>query len=264
MQIDLRKKTALITGSGRGIGRACAIELAKSGANIILNDRPGSTDLDATKSEIQKLGAKCEAIAADVFTRQGCESLMDGALGIFSSIDILISTTAFAGTRQSFLKYDHEDFEKGINGTLIGGFHMAQLVARQMVSFTIHGKILFISSVQAEMPFAQCAAYGSAKAGLNHLMRTISVELSQHRINVNAIQPGWIDTPGERNHFSEDEILQEGQLLPWGRLGRPEEVGKAACFLVSNQSDYITGTVLTVDGGFLYKDCQSPFLDKKI
>ena len=138
---------------------------------------------------------------------------------------------------------------------------MAQLVARQMVSYTIYGKILFISSVQAEMPFAQCAAYGSAKAGLNHLMRTISVELSQHRINVNAIQPGWIDTPGERDHFSEDEILQEGPLLPWGRLGRPEEIGKAACFLVSDQADYITGTILTVDGGFLYKGCQSPFRD---
>jgi glucose 1-dehydrogenase len=93
-------------------------------------------------------------------------------------------------------------------------------------------------------------------------MRTISVELTQHRINVNAIQPGWIDTPGERNHFSEDEILKEGPLLPWGRLGRPEEIGKAACFLVSNYADYITGATLTVDGGFRYKDCQSPFRDK--
>ena len=261
MQIDLSKKTALITGSGRGIGRACAFELAKSGANIILNDRPESPDLAKTKFEIQKLGVQCEAVPADVLTRSGCESLMAGALEKNSSVDILISTIAFAGTRQSFLKYEPEDFEKSINGTLIGGFHMSQLVARQMVSINIPGKILFISSVHAEMPFAKCAAYGSAKAGLNHLMRTISVELSQHQINVNAIQPGWIDTPGERNRFSEDEILQEGPLLPWGRLGHPEEIGKAACFLVSNQADYITGATLTVDGGFRYKDCQSPFRD---
>jgi glucose 1-dehydrogenase len=130
-----------------------------------------------------------------------------------------------------------------------------------MVSINIYGKILFISSVHAEMPFAQSGAYGSAKAGLNHLMRTISVELSQHRINVNAIQPGWIDTPGERNRFPEDELLQAGSLLPWGRLGRPEEIGKAACFLVSDQANYITGTILTVDGGFRYKDCQSPLRD---
>ncbi len=96
MQIDLSKKTALITGSGRGIGRACAIELAKSGANIILNDRPESPDLAKTKFEIQKLGVQCEAVPADVFTRAGCESLMAGALEKFSAVDILISTTAFA------------------------------------------------------------------------------------------------------------------------------------------------------------------------
>jgi glucose 1-dehydrogenase len=87
-------------------------------------------------------------------------------------------------------------------------------------------------------------------------MRSISVELSQHRINVNAIEPGWIDTPGEHATFSEEQIAEEGKRLPWGRLGLPEEIGKAAVFLCSNDAEYITGSVLPVDGGFRYKDCR--------
>ena len=109
------------------------------------------------------------------------------------------------------------------------------------------------------MPIADCCAYGAAKAGLNHFMRSIAVELSQYRINVNAIEPGWIDTPGEHAAFSEEQIVKEGQRLPWGRLGRPSEIGKAATFLASEDADYITGSVLAVDGCFRYKDCRSEF-----
>ena len=111
-------------------------------------------------------------------------------------------------------------------------------------------------SVQAEMPLGLCVAYGAAKAGLNHMMRTLSVELSQYRINVNAIEPGWIDTPGEHQTFSEEVLVSEAERLPWGRLGTPADIGKAAVFLASDAADYITGSVLAVDGGFRYKDCR--------
>ena len=119
------------------------------------------------------------------------------------------------------------------------------------------GKVVFISSVQAEMPIARCVAYGAAKAGLNHMMRTIAVELSSHRINVNAIEPGWIDTPGEHETFGDERIEEEGALLPWGRLGTPHDIGQAAAFLCSAEADYITGSVLAVDGGFRAKDCRA-------
>jgi glucose 1-dehydrogenase len=132
---------------------------------------------------------------------------------------------------------------------------MSQLVARHMVARGGRGKIVFISSVQAEMPISLCAPYGAAKAGLNHMMRSISVELTPHRINVNAIEPGWIDTPGERVAFSDETIAAEATQLPWGRLGLPEDIGNAAAFLASEEADYITGTVLPVDGGFRFKDC---------
>ena len=88
------------------------------------------------------------------------------------------------------------------------------------------------------------------------MMRTISVELSEHRINVNAIEPGWIDTPGEHETFGDERIEQEAGLLPWGRLGTPADIGQAAAFLCSSEADYITGSVLAVDGGFRTKDCR--------
>ena len=133
---------------------------------------------------------------------------------------------------------------------------MGQLVARHMVERGGGGKIVFISSVQAEMPLARSAAYGAAKLGLNHMARTMAVELSEHRINVNVIEPGWIDTPGEHETFDEEVMRERGSKLPWGRLGTPDDIGKAAAFLSSDDADYITGSVLPVDGAFRFKDCR--------
>lgn len=254
--MNLTGKIALITGGGRGIGKGCGLELARRGADIVLNDRPGSPDLETAGAEIRELGRTCHAIEADVFSRAGCEELLNAALELAGRVDILISNPAYS-RRQTFLEYSPEEFERTIQGTLTSGFHMSQLVARHMAERGGGGKIVFISSVQAEMPLSFCVAYGAAKAGLNHMMRSIAVELSSHRINVNAIEPGWIDTPGELAAFGEEVLEQEGKGLPWGRLGRPEDIGKAAAFLCSDEADYITGEVLAVDGGFRYKDCRA-------
>lgn len=253
--MNLAGKIALITGAGRGIGQGCALELARAGADVIINDRPGSPDLAATAEEIRSLGRTCHALPANVFEREGCEQLLAEALQAAGKIDILVSNPAYS-RRGTFLDYSPEEFELTLKGTLTSGFHMSQLVARHLVERGEGGKIVFISSVQAEMPIGLCSAYGAAKAGLNHMMRSISVELSEHRINVNAIEPGWTDTPGEHTIFSEEQIIEEGKKLPWGRLGLPEEIGKAAVFLCSNDADYITGSVLPVDGGFRHKDCR--------
>lgn len=253
--MNLAGKIAVVTGSGRGIGKGCATELARAGADLVINDRPDSPDLADTAEEIRALGRTCTAIEADVFSREGCESFVDAALSVVGRIDILVSNPAFS-RRAAFLEYPPEVFEQTIAGTLTAGFHMSQLVARHMVERGGGGKLLFISSVQAEMPIGLCVAYGAAKLGLNHMMRTIAVELSSHRINVNSIEPGWIDTPGEHVTFSEETIAEEGRKLPWGRLGLPEDIGKAAAFLCSDDADYITGTVLPVDGLFRFKDCR--------
>ena len=264
--MKLLNKVAMVTGAGRGIGKGCALQLALNGADIVINDRPGSKDLESTAAEIRAIGRKCHAIESDVFTRAGCESFFQRAIEEAGRIDILISNPAYS-RRAPFLEYSAEEFERTIQGTLTSGFHMSQLVSRHLVARGKGGKIVFISSVQAEMPIGLCVAYGAAKAGLNHMMRTISVELCSHRINVNAIEPGWIDTPGEHVTFSDETIAAEGRKLPWGRLGVPDDIGRAAVFLSSDDADYITGSVLPVDGGFRFKDCRldlvPPIQDKR-
>src|SRR5438874_4904146 len=103
------------------------------------------------------------------------------------------------------------------------------------------GKIVLISSCHVKTPYARSVAYNAAKSGLNHMAFTIAAELAKHRINVNVIEPGWIDTPGEHETFGSDAIRQAAPTLPWGRLGTPEDIGKAAAFLSSSDADYITG-----------------------
>jgi glucose 1-dehydrogenase len=249
----LSGKKALVTGAGRGIGKGCALELAQQGADVVVNDRPGSPDLAETMREIISLGWSCTAIEADVFHRTECEKLVLQAIAMMGQIDVLVSNPALS-IRNDFLAYDPNDFERVIRGTLISGFHMSQLVARHMVSRGGRGKIVFISSVHALMPYARSVAYNAAKAGLNHMALTIARELTPYRINVNVIEPGWIDTPNERQYFGDEVIDKAGPTLPWGRLGTPRDVGKAVAFLCSDDADYITGAALLVDGGFLYKD----------
>lgn len=249
----LSGRWALVTGGGRGIGRGCAVALARSGADILLNDRPGSPDLADAADEIRSLGRTCHTFEANVFERSACEELVTAAREQAGQIDILISNPA-AGKRQGFLEYDPDDFERTIHGALVSGFHVSQLVAREMVARARGGKIVFISSVHATLPSARCAAYNAAKAGLNHLARTIAVELCEHHINVNVIEPGWIETPGEHATFGAETIREEGAKLPWGRIGQPEDIGNAAAFLCSNEADYITGTTLRVDGLFTWRD----------
>ncbi|MCA9131581.1 MAG: SDR family oxidoreductase [Planctomycetales bacterium] len=251
--MSLENKVALVTGAGQGIGKGCALELARQGADLVINDRPGKSELRHTAEEIRDLGRSCTVIEADVFSREGCEGLVEQAVQAAGRIDILVSNPALS-IRGTFLQYDPRDFDRTLLSTLSGGFHMSQLVARHLVERKQGGKIVLISSVHAEMHFAGSVAYGAAKAGLQHMACTIANELSPHRINVNVVEPGWILTPGEITAFGQKTIDEEGEKLPWGRLGTPQDIGNAVAFLVSDAADYITGAVLPVDGGFRFKD----------
>jgi glucose 1-dehydrogenase len=250
----LEGKQALVTGAGRGIGKGCALELAKRGASVVVNDRPDSPDLEETASAIRALGRDCTVIEADVFSRPGCQKLVEQAVQAVNRLDILVSNPAVS-IRGDFLDYSPDDFETVINGALVSGFHMSQLVARHMVEQGAQGKIVFISSVHAPRPYARNVAYNAAKAGLNNMARTIAVELARYRINVNIIEPGWIDTPGEHSYFGSERLKKEALKLPWARLGTPQDIGRAAAFLASEEADYISGTVVRVDGAIALRDC---------
>ena len=251
--MSLAGKKALVTGGGRGIGKGCALALARHGADVAVNDRPDSPDLESTIQEIRNLGREAVPVPGNVFTRDGCEQIVADAVSALGQIDILLHNPAYS-VRAPFLEHDPEEFEKGIAGTLTSGFHASQFVARHMVQRGGGGKIIFISSVQALMPYPGNVSYLAAKAGLIHMAKGIAVELMPHRINVNIIAPGWVETPGEHKHFGTETLLRDGPKLPWGRIGQPDDIGKAAAFLASDDADYVTATVLKVDGGYLYKD----------
>jgi glucose 1-dehydrogenase len=246
-------KKALVTGAARGIGRGCALELARAGADVAINDRERTPEAESAVAEIGALGREAALVEGDAFDVEPCEQIVARTLEAFGRIDILVSNPAFS-RRASFLDYDPETFRKVLQGTLFGGFLMSKFVARHMVERGGGGKIVFISSVHAEMPYARSVAYNAGKAGLNHMARTIAAELARHRINVNVIEPGWIDTPGERETFGDDLLREAGPRLPWGRMGAPEDIGRAAAFLASDDADYVTGATLPVDGGLLLRD----------
>jgi len=253
--MKLDGKIAIVTGAARGIGLGCASELTRAGATVVLVDRPGSEELGSTVSALSQTGARCHGIEADTFSREGAEKVVAETIATFGDIDILVSVPAY-NRRESFLDYDPEVFEGILQSALLGGFHLSQLVARHLVAREKPGKITFISSVLARIPNARCVAYSAAKAALNSMMQTMAVELCDHHINVNAIEPGWIDTPGERQHYNDETMAAEGRKLPWGRLGLPEEIGHAAVYLSSSDADYVTGTILPVDGGYRLKHCR--------
>jgi glucose 1-dehydrogenase len=246
--MKLLGRKALVTGAGRGIGRGCALEMARAGADVAVNDRQRTAQAEAVVAEIQALGRQAVLIDGDVFERASCESVAHSAIEALGRIDIFVSNPAFQ-RRAEFLKFDPDTFAKVIQGTLAGGFHMSQFVARHMVERGGDGKIVFISSGHAHTPYTGSVAYNAGKGGLNQLAFTIAAELYPHRINVNVIEPGWIDTPGEHEAFGDELMSKAGTALPWGRFGTPEDIGKAAVFLVSDDAEYITGSALRVDGG---------------
>jgi glucose 1-dehydrogenase len=251
--MKLLGKRALVTGAARGIGRGCALELARAGADVAVNDRWHSPAAAAVVAEIEALGRKAVLVDGDAFEHHSCKSIADRTLNAFGRIDILISNPAFS-RREDFLNYPIDTFQQVLQGTLTGGFSMSQHVARHMVERGGGGKIVFISSVHARRNFVRSVAYDAAKAGLSHMARTIAAALVGYRINVNVIEPGWIDTPGEHEAFGDEVLREAGPTLPWGRLGQPEDIGKAATFLASDEADYITGAALVVDGGVLLRN----------
>jgi len=166
------------------------------------------------------------------------------------SLDVLVNNAA-KSVRKPLLELDVADVEQTWNVILWGTFHCSQIAARIMAAQGRGGNIVMISSVHAYRAFPNSTAYNGAKAAVNHMAATWAAELAPHRIRVNSIEPGWIDTPGERAFYTEQQIQEAGSRLPLGRLGSPEDIAKAVRFLVSEDGSYITGTCLRVDGGIV-------------
>lgn len=247
-------RVALITGASRGIGRGIARSLAAEGADIVVHYRTHPEEAQEVADAVEALGQRALLWHADVADRSAVEGMVNGAADHFGRIDVAVANAA-ATVRQLVVEADWENVQRTIEVSQFGVFHTCQFAARQMIRQEQHGrsagKIVIISSIHAELPVPTSAAYNMAKAAINHLGATLAAELTPHHINVNVINPGWIDTPGERRLATEEEIQAGAKRMPWKRLGTPEDIGKSVAFLASDDADYITGATLRVDGGFV-------------
>jgi glucose 1-dehydrogenase len=247
----LEGKVALITGAARGIGRGIALCLAEEGADIVANDLPPVDGLGAreTVRDVEQFGRRALAYDADISDREQVAALFAAGVAHFGHIDIVVANAAFS-VREPVVEARWEDVLRTIEVTQFGVFHTCQAAAQQMVRQGHGGKIVIIGSILAEIPFANTSAYNMAKAAVNHLGRTLAAELAAHRINVNVVNPGYIDTPGERKFATEEQLRRVARNIPWGRLGTPRDIGRAVAYLASDDADYVTGSVLQVDGGY--------------
>lgn len=243
--MKLAGKVALVTGAAQGIGKAVALLLARNGAEIIVSDI-NLEKAEETAKEVQALGRKALAIKVDVAKLDDVEKMVGAILARFGQVDILVNNAGIARDKL-ILRMTEEDWDAVLNINLKGTFNCTKAVVRHM-SKQRSGKIVNIASVVGEMGNAGQGNYAASKAGVIGFTKTIAREFAQRGINVNAIAPGYIETP--MTDALPDKAKEElKRLIPMDRLGKPEDVAEAVLFLVLEASSYITGQVLNVNGG---------------
>jgi 3-oxoacyl-[acyl-carrier protein] reductase len=243
--LKLAGKVALITGAAQGIGKAVALLLARNGADIVISDI-NLEKAEETAKEVQALGRKAMATKVDVATLGDVEKMVQATLAQFGKVDILVNNAGIARDKL-ILRMSEEDWDAVLNINLKGTFNCTKAVVRYM-SKQKSGKIVNIASVVGEMGNAGQGNYAASKAGVIGFTKTIAREFAQRGINVNAIAPGYIETP--MTDALPDKAKEElKRLIPMDRLGKPEDVAEAVLFLVSESANYITGQVLNVNGG---------------
>ena len=245
----LEGKVALITGAAKGIGQGIAFALADAGADVAINDCLPIDQFRDVLQTISAKGNKSHAWQADIGNRDQVVTMIKEVIEHFGKLDIVVANAAF-NLREPMVNCSADSVERVIAVTQMGAFYTCREAAKAMKRVSKGGKIIVISSIHATMPFAQNAAYNMAKAAINQMARTLANEVARDHINVNIIEPGWIDTPGVRRFSTETQLQDGARRVPWGRLGTPADIGHSAVFLASNEADYITGACLRVDGGY--------------
>jgi 3-oxoacyl-[acyl-carrier protein] reductase len=246
--LNLKGKTAVVTGGSRGIGKAIAMKLAALGANIVINYNSNSASVDQVIKDIEELGVKAVKIQGDVSKFEDAEKIIKTAVSEFGSLDILVNNAGI--TRDGLiLRMKEEDFDKVIDVNLKGTFnctrHASQIMLKQK-----SGRIINIASVVGIAGNAGQANYAAAKAGIIGITKSAARELASRGITVNAVAPGYIDT--DMTHVL-PEKTKEAILgsIPLKKMGKPEDVAEAVAFLASDSASYITGHILNVDGGMV-------------
>jgi 2-deoxy-D-gluconate 3-dehydrogenase len=255
---DLSGKGSIVTGAGMGIGRAIAHRLSEAGAGVMIAD----IDLDAatkTAQGIKDRGRKAEAIRADTRSIADAAKVMQATVDAFGSLDILVNN---AGIYPMSMAVDttEELWNRTIDINLKGVFFYCQAAAREMIKAKHGGKIINLASIDAVHPMGEVSHYNASKGGVLSLTKALALEWGPHGILVNAVAPGSVWTPGtektrvarEASGKSVEELFNKFMTrMPLGRPGEPDDIAKVVLFFASSAADYITGTMLLVDGGYL-------------
>jgi len=252
----LQGQKALVTGASSGIGKAVAIALGHAGADVLVNYTRSDADAQAVADEAARLGSKAIIHKADVSKEEDVRGMFERMIATFGTIDILVNN---AGLQQDapFEQMTLAQWQRVIDVNLTGQFLCAREAVREFKRRGVvpavscaAGKIIHMSSVHEVIPWAGHANYAASKGGVMMLMKSIAQEVAPYRIRVNSIGPGAIRTPINTGAWNTPEAYQSlMRLIPYKRIGEPEDIGRAAVWLASDQSDYITGTTLFVDGG---------------
>jgi NAD(P)-dependent dehydrogenase (short-subunit alcohol dehydrogenase family) len=251
----LKDKTAIVTGSGRGIGRAIALAFAREGARVAVNYLSNDAAAQEAKAEIDKVGIPALLARADVSDAGQVEAMFDLCLREFGRVDILVNN-ASAEARRPFWELPEDEWDDVINVSLKSVFLCCKQAARCMMPRK-QGKILNISSIHDSAPRLKASAYCAAKAGVLMLTKAYALELAPYNIQVNAISPGLIRTDRTAGYI-EHGVNNVQSAIPARRPGTVEEVAEPAVYLVSDSAGYTTGVTLYVDGGYLLNVCRIP------
>ena len=252
----LQGQKALVTGANSGIGRGVALAFGKAGADVIVNYVEGDDAAQAVVDELQSLGVKAMKYKADVSDEDQVAAMFRQAIAEFGTVDILVNN---AGLQRdsAFHEMTLAQWNKVISVNLTGQFLCAREAVREFTRRGVvpavscaAGKIICMSSVHQEIPWAGHANYASSKGGIKMLMESLAQEVAPLKIRVNAIAPGAIRTPINTSAWNTPKAYEAlMRLVPYGRIGEPEDIARAAVWLASDQSDYVVGTTLFVDGG---------------
>jgi NAD(P)-dependent dehydrogenase (short-subunit alcohol dehydrogenase family) len=246
----LAGKAALVTGAARGIGRAIALELARAGADVAINDVHIGDEGRQVARSIEALGRRSSIHQADVADRTAVEAMVEAVVQYHGRLDIMVNNAGVV-VFEPFLELTDAGLERTLGVDLKGVIYGAQAAARHMVRQGSGGRIVNISSVHAIRSRRTAAIYDAAKSGVVRLTATMALELAAHGITANAIGPGWIETSINAALLrTADARTRVEATIPLGRIGRPEDIGPLVAFLCSDAASYITGAFIVVDGGY--------------
>ncbi len=246
--MQLTGKTAVITGGGRGIGRAIAMAYAQAGANVVINYNRSADQAQEVVAEAEKLGVKGLAVQCNVAKSEDVERLLKEATDAFGQVDILVNNAGI--TRDTLiLRMKEDDWDAVIDTNLKGTFLCSKIIGKHMLKKKA-GRIVNITSVVGIMGNAGQSNYAASKSGVIGFTKSLAREFSSRGITVNAVAPGFIQS--DMTDVLSDEVKESyAKSIPLGRMGSPEDIANAVVFLSSDLSQYITGQVLQVDGGML-------------